>query len=150
MRYLPLTLVLIGAAMAQAMAATLRPMTTLSSSLVRLSDLFDDAGPAGARVLGPAPGPGGRIVVEAAQLGAIARQFGVDWRPASSSDRAVLDRPGRPMRREDVLDAVRTALIEGGASADCDVELAGFTAPLVPVEADPRTVVRRWNRSISA
>ena len=57
----------------------------------------------------PGPGAGGRIVVEAAQLGAIARQFGVDWRPASSADRAVLDRPGRPLRREDVLDAVRSA-----------------------------------------
>ena len=56
---------------------------------------------------GAGPGAGGRIVVEAAQLGAIARQFGVDWRPASSADRAVLDRPGRPLRREDVLDAVQ-------------------------------------------
>jgi flagella basal body P-ring formation protein FlgA len=79
--------------------------------------------------------------VEAAQLGAIARQFGVDWRPASSADRAVLDRPGRPMRREDVLRAVKTALMAAGASADCDIELAGFTPPLVPFEADPQPVV---------
>jgi flagella basal body P-ring formation protein FlgA len=92
-------------------------------------------------VLGPGPGAGGRIVVEAAQLGAIARQFGVDWRPASSADRAVLDRPGRPMRREDVLRAVKTALMAAGASADCDIELAGFTPPLVPFEADPQPVV---------
>ena len=116
-------------------------MTTLHASVVRLSDLFDDAGANADRVLGPGPGAGGRIVVEAAQLGAIARQFGVDWRPASSADRAVLDRPGRPLRRDDVLDAVRNALIGGGASADCDVELAGFTPPLVPFEADPRPVV---------
>ena len=32
-------------------------------------------------------------------------------------------------------------MIGGGASADCDVELAGFTPPLVPFEADPRPVV---------
>ena len=124
-----------------AQAATLRTMTTLHAPVVLLSDLFDDAGANAERVLGPGPGPGGRIVVEAAQLGAIARQFGVDWRPASSADRAVLDRPGRPLRRDDVLDAVRNALVAGGASADCDVELAGFTPPLVPFEADPRPVV---------
>jgi flagella basal body P-ring formation protein FlgA len=116
-------------------------MTTLHASVVRLSDLFDEAGANADRVLGPGPGAGGRIVVEAAQLGAIARQFGVDWRPASSADRAVLDRPGRPMRREDVLRAVKTALMAAGASADCDIELAGFTPPLVPFEADPQPVV---------
>ena len=120
---------------ATAQAATLRTMTTLHAPVVRLSDLFDDAGANADRVLGPGPGAGGRIVVEAAQLGAIARQFGVDWRPVSSADRAVLEWPGRPLRREDVLDAVRAALIAGGASADCDIELAGFTPPLVPVEA---------------
>jgi flagella basal body P-ring formation protein FlgA len=116
-------------------------MTTLHAPTVRLSDLFDDAGVNGDRVLGPGPGAGGRIVVEAAQLRAIARQFGVEWRPASSADRAVLDRPGRPLRRDDVLDAARSALLAGGASADCDIELAGFTPPLVPFEADPRPVV---------
>src|SRR5215472_12338250 len=118
-------------AAANADAATLRSMTTLHGPVVRLSDLFDDAGAGADRVLGPGPGAGGRIVVEAAQLGAIARQFGVDWRPVSSADRAVLDRPGRPLRRDDVLDAVRSALIAGGASSDCDVELAGFIPPLV-------------------
>jgi flagella basal body P-ring formation protein FlgA len=97
---LPLALLAFCLASAHAeAAATLRTMTTLHASVVRLSDLFDDAGANADRVLGPGPGAGGRIVVEAAQLGAIARQFGVDWRPGSSADRAVLDRPGRPMRR---------------------------------------------------
>jgi flagella basal body P-ring formation protein FlgA len=129
----------IGAANAE--AATLRSTTTLHASVVRLSDLFDGAGANADRVLGPGPGAGGRIVVEAAQLGAIARQFGVDWRPASSGDRTVLDRPGRPLRREDALDAVRSALIATGVSPDCDIELSDFTPPLVPLEANPRPVV---------
>ena len=69
-------------------------------------------------------------------------QLGVDWRPASSGDRrGAPDRPGRPLRREDALDAVKSALIGAGASPDCDIELPGFTPPLVPFEADPRPVV---------
>lgn len=126
---------------ASADAATLRTITTLHAPVVKLSDLFDNAGSNADRVLGPGPGAGGRIVVEAAQLGAIARQFGVDWRPASTADRAVLDRPGRPLRRDDVLEAVRQAVVAGGASPDCDIELAGFSPPLVPYDAEPRPVV---------
>ena len=61
------------------------------------------------RVLGPGPDPGGRIVLEAAQLSAIARQYNVAWRSVSRADRrgAGMARPpdaegggdrGRPRR----------------------------------------------------
>ncbi|HTW68277.1 MAG TPA: flagellar basal body P-ring formation chaperone FlgA [Acetobacteraceae bacterium] len=113
-------------------------MTLLHAPIVRLSDLFDDAGANANRVLGTGPAPGGRIVVEAPQLAAIARQFGVDWRPASSADRAVLERAGRLMPREDILSAVKAALIAAGASPHCEVELPGFTPPLVPAGASPK------------
>src|SRR5689334_24493577 len=134
---LPFALIALCAGFAYGEAASLRPNTTLHAPTVRLSDLFDGVDSKADRILGPGPGAGGRIGVEAAQLGAIARQFGVDWRPASSADRAVLDRPGRPLKRDDVLEAVRAAVIAGGASSECDIELAGFTPPLVPFEAEP-------------
>jgi flagellar basal body P-ring formation protein FlgA len=141
MNRLPVVLMAMCVGLASSQAATRRTNTTLRGSTVRLSDLFDGVDSKADRVLGPGPGPGGRIVVEAAQLAAIARQFGVDWRAASPADRAVLERLGRPLRREDVLDAVREALIAAGASDECDVDVAGFTPPLVPVEAVPRPVV---------
>jgi len=141
MNRLPLALMALCIGLAHGEAATLRTNTTLHVSVVRLSDLFDGIDGKTDRVLGPGPGPGGRIVVEAAQLGAIARQFGVEWRPSSSGDRAVLERLGRPLRRDDVMDAIRSALVSAGASADCDVDLASFSPPLVPVEAVPRPVV---------
>lgn len=136
-----LLLIAICLCAARAEAATLRTMTTLHASVVKLSDLFDDAGANAERVLGPGPGAGGRIVVEAPQLAAIAHQFHVDWRPASTADRAVLDRPGRPMKRDDVLRAVRNALQAAGASEDCDIGLAEFTPPLVPFDSAPQPVV---------
>ena len=122
-------------------AATLRPVTTLHGPSVRLRDLFDNPGLDGDRVLGPGPAPGGRIVVEAPQLGAIARQFEVDWRPASAADRAVLERPGQPLARDDALAALRSALVGAGASPDCVIELAGFVPPLIPLGAVPRPLV---------
>jgi len=123
--------VLLAAALAQpAAAASLRPFTTLSQPLVHLSDLFDDAG--SDRVLGPAPQPGGRILVEAAQLAAIAQQFGVDWRPSSGADRIVIERPGRALPREDALAALREALAASGVSAESEVDLPAFAPPMVP------------------
>lgn len=126
-----------------AAAATLRPATSLSSPVVLLRDLFDDAGPQGARVLGPGPAPGARIVVEAAQLDAIARQFGVDWRAQSGADRAVLDQPGRLLPRETLLDALRPALARLGAPEPFELELPGFEPPLIPAPARPRALVEQ-------
>lgn len=122
-------------------AAELRPIVTLTGPHVRLRDLFEDAGPNADRLLGPGPAPGGRIIVAAPQLAAIARQFGVDWRPASSGDRAILEWPGRPLRKDDAIDAVRTALVAAGADPDCVVELSGYIPPLVPLGVEPRPMV---------
>ena len=129
-----------GAFAADAQASSLRAATMLHAPVIRLSDLFDDAGANADRVLGTAPGPGGSIVVEAPQLGAIARQFGVDWQPASPAERAVLERAGRLLPRGDVLKAVRASLVAAGASAECEVELPGFTPPMVPAEASPQAL----------
>ena len=136
-----LATILLLTAMLPATAATLRPATTLHSPVVLLRDLFDDPGAEADRVLGPGPAPGGRIVVEAPQLRAIARQFDVDWRPVSSTDRAVLERPGLPLRQDDALGALRSALVTAGASPDCVIDMTGFSAPLIPLGAKPHTVV---------
>ena len=117
-----------------AAAATLRPYTTLSAPVVTLADLFDGAD---ARPLGPAPAPGGRITVEAPQLGAIARMFNVDWRPAGPGDRAVLERAGRSLGKDDVLAPLRSALEAAGAPRDSEIELPGFTTPPLPTGATP-------------
>jgi flagella basal body P-ring formation protein FlgA len=62
-----------------------------------------------------------------------------------SGERAILEWPGRPMRREDAIEAVRDALVAGGADPDCVVEMAGFTAPVVPVGSHPRPAVAQMD-----
>jgi flagella basal body P-ring formation protein FlgA len=126
---------------APAHGAALKTVTTLHGPQVYLSDLFQDAGVNADRVLGPGPGPGGRIVVEARQLKAIARLYDVDWQPVSGADRAVLEWPGRPLKREDALAAVRAALIAQGAAPDCDVEIPGFNPPIVPLIGSSAPIV---------
>jgi flagella basal body P-ring formation protein FlgA len=142
MRPLPFLLLALAAAL-PAQAATLRPVATLAAPVVRLSDLFDGLDAEGLRVLGPGPAPGGRIVVESAQLAAIARQFGIDWRPNGPGERAVLERPGRMLPREEVLAALREALARLGAPEDFDLDLPGYAAPLVPAESPVRIEVEQ-------
>ena len=120
-------------------AATLREDTALSRPAVWLSDLFE--GVENDRAIGPGPAPGGRIVVEAAQLAAIARQFGVDWRPASTADRIALEWPGRAFPREEALAALRAALAAAGVSAEADVDVPGFVTPNVPAGVPARAEV---------
>jgi flagella basal body P-ring formation protein FlgA len=126
---------------APAHGASLRTETTLQGPRVYLRDLFEDAGANAARVLGPGPGPGGRIVVEARQLKAIAVQYGVDWQPVSNADRAVLEWPGRPLPREAAMTAVRAALVAQGAATDCEVTIPGFNPPIVPLAGSSTPIV---------
>ncbi|MDR3524354.1 MAG: flagellar basal body P-ring formation chaperone FlgA [Acetobacteraceae bacterium] len=126
-----------------AAGATLRPATTLAGAEVHVSDLFDDPGPAGPRVLGAGPAPGGRIVVQAAQAAAIARQFGVAWRPRSGAEQIVIDRPGRMVPREELLEALRQALRDGGYSDDAQIDLSAFSAPQVPPDTKPEIAVEQ-------
>ena len=134
-----LALPALGLLAVPAKGASLRGGTSLADPAVRLSDLFD--GVQQDRAIGPGPEPGGRIIVEAPQLAAIARQFNVDWRPASTADRIVLERPGRPFPREEAFAALRDALRVAGVSPDADVEMPGYTALLVPAAAEARAEV---------
>ncbi len=123
-------------------AALLRPATRLAASVVLLSDLFTDAGTQSALVLGPAPPPGEHIVVEAPQLDAIARQFGVDWRSRSGAERAVLDRPGVALAHDAVAFVLRAAL-DGQGAPSGDIVLAAFAGPLLPTEANAAIAVEQ-------
>ena len=120
---------------APAGAATLRPFGTLAGPVVRLSDLWD--GVTADRAIGPGPPIGGRSVVGAAQLGAIARQFSVDWQPASPGDQAVLEWLGQPLTRDAALQSVTQSLQAAGIPADATVELTLFTPPMIPANATP-------------
>jgi flagella basal body P-ring formation protein FlgA len=133
----PALFVLLVLAPLESGAVTLRDNdVTLSDQSVRLSDLFE--GVSRDRVIGPAPDPGGRIVVEAAQLAAIARQFGVDWRPATTADRVVMERPGRQFPREPVMAALRSALLAAGIPPNSEIETPAFTPPMVPPDDSAR------------
>ncbi|WP_291298432.1 flagellar basal body P-ring formation chaperone FlgA [Elioraea sp.] len=162
------TSLLLGATLAAALAAGLaggaaaltpRSHVVVHGPEVRLSDLFDGTLPRGDRVLGPSPAPGRVYTVEAGQLTAIARANGITL---ASPTTAVVERPGRPLSRETIEEALREALLAAGAidTADAPIALNAFTAPVVPLStAQPRIIVEdlgwdagqaRFNAQIAA
>ncbi len=72
--------------------------------------------------------------MEASQLAYIARRYGVNWQPDAGAERAVLDRPGRPLSEAEVMAPLRAALTTAGQPHDAEVTLTGFAAPTVPTD----------------
>jgi flagella basal body P-ring formation protein FlgA len=118
-------------------AALLRPFSQIGAATVHLADLFDDLGNTPDRVLGAAPAPGARIVLGAAQLAAIARDFDVAWRPASGGEQAVVERRADVLPRGVLDAALRRALRDRGAPDDADIAAPDMPDVLVPQASVP-------------
>ncbi|MCS6932168.1 MAG: flagellar basal body P-ring formation chaperone FlgA [Acetobacteraceae bacterium] len=127
---------------AAAQFAAPRPEAVVEGPEVRLSHLFSGIPPARDPVLGPAPPPGQRIVIEAPQLAVIARQAGLAWRP-SGTERVVLERPGRALDRAEVEAALRAALEPLGLDPQAELELPPGALPAVPPAASLRLLVEQ-------
>ena len=130
-------LVLIPARAAEPNPAVLRLQVALDAGVIRVSDLWANAGPKADTVIGPAPPPGRSIAIEAGQLAYIARLYDVEWRPTSGVERTAVERAGRPLSRDEVSEPIRRSLVEAGAAPAVTVELANFSPILVPPASFP-------------
>ncbi|MFT8245275.1 flagellar basal body P-ring formation chaperone FlgA [Roseomonas sp. BN140053] len=138
-----LPLLLAAALPAAAQLSGLRPQVVVEEEVIRLGDLFEDAGPSAGRAIGPAPAPGRRIMVETPQLLAIARTFGVAWRPFSNNERVVVERPGRALTPEEWGEPLRAELLRLGLDPEAELDLPGFAPPQVPPAGSPLVTVEQ-------
>lgn len=122
---------------ARAETVVLRSHSLVEDQVIRVSDIFEGT-LRGDVVIGAAPNPGQRFVIEASQLANMARRFNVDWRPTSGAERTVIERPGRVLSREAAIEVVRAELLGLGLPADAELELAAFSPPTLPLNALPR------------
>ncbi len=121
------------AATAQEMLAPApRPLSVVEEPVLRLGDVFENAGPRAAQAIGAAPAPGRRLVLDAAQLSALARAHNLPWRPLSAHERAVVERPGRAVPREEIEAALRADLSRMGLDPDAELDLGPLLPPVVP------------------
>ena len=122
------------AAVAQEMVAP-RPLSVVDNPVLRLGDVFENAGERAGQAIGAAPAPGRRLVLDVAQLSAIAHAHNLPWRPLSAYERAVVERPGRPVPREEIDAALRANLSRLGLDPEAELDLGPLLPPVVPPAA---------------
>lgn len=118
-----------------------RPLVVAEGATLRLGELFENAGDAGRAVLGAAPIPGRRMMLDAAQLAGIARRYNLGWRPLSGEERSIIERPGLPLPREEVEARLREELVRLGMDPEAELELPGFVPPSVPLGTLPQVML---------
>ncbi len=121
-------------------AATLRAFRMLPADTVRLSDLFDGL-QVSDHVLGAAPAPGARILVQAPQLAAIARDYNVDWRPVSGAEQATLQRDATAYGQDEAVALLRPRLSAAGMAADAAIALADYRPLMLPRGTVPQAEI---------
>ena len=109
---------------AEAAPVALRQSVTVSGGLVRLGDLFVPAGDKAEAAVAYAPAPGKRAIFDARWLYRVARAYGLNWRPLSIHDKAVVARESIVIGRREIADHILAALVDKGVDADMRVELS--------------------------
>lgn len=115
-----------------------RPLVLAEEPMLRLGDLFENAGARALQMVGAAPAPGRRMVLDAGSLAAIAQRHGLAWRPLSGEERSVVERAGRAIDRDEIEALLRRDLARLGLDAEeAEFDLPGFVPPMVPAAALP-------------
>ena len=137
---LVIALFFLGAGINDVTAAVLRPAITVDGDVVRLGDLFADAGKKQNSIVAAAPPPGARAVFNAARLRSIARRAGISWRPRSRHQNAVVTRIGRLVSSGDIRKLIQTALIKRGMPPDHQIVLSKNNLTLHIAAEDTREI----------
>ena len=121
----------------------LNAKVTVSSDMVLLGDLFQNAGDVSERPVAYAPQPGKKALFDARWLARVAKAYKLDWRPLGNRERAVVDRASLIIPRGDIEDTIHATLMsEYGAEAGLQIELSNTSLRLhVPIEADATVAV---------
>jgi len=121
---------------------TLNVQITLDSGVIRVGDIWRDAGAKAEAIVGTAPLPGHSFAVDSIQLSFIAHLYDVDWKPTSGVERSFVERPGRTLTHDEIRDALAPALVQAGAPPTGSLELSSLNELLVPPLSLPRIGVQ--------
>jgi len=102
----------------------LRDAVTVKSKLVRLGDLFINAGDNADVTVAYAPAPGKQALFDARWLYRLARSYGLQWKPLGIQDQILVQRAGQAISREEIEDTILAALSKYGAEKSMSVELS--------------------------
>lgn len=112
----------------------------IEDDVIRLGDLFLDAGDKADIAIARAPSPGKRIILDAERLNRIASAYKFPWRAESSFDRIVVERSGKEVPREAITGTLREALADEGVQGNTMVEFMNRDFRIFIPQDQPLTV----------
>ena len=133
-------LALASAAASPAWGQTLRPDANVADSLIRVGDLFADAGAAAAAPVGPAPAVGMHITYGADWLAAIASAHNLAWTPSSPFDQITVTRASRTIGSDAIVSRIMGEIAERQSTANAELELDNPALGLVVAANAPSTI----------
>lgn len=106
-------------------AAELKPELMVVERVVRLSDLFYDAGENASQIVFEAPAPGKSKSISAKDLQRIATRYGIDWERPTYLKRVNLMRLSSTIAAAEISELVHQHAITAGANPDTQVRFFG-------------------------
>ena len=123
-----------------ATAADLRTLAVVKSDILRLGDIFENAGAKADKVIGRTPMPGEEMRINARTLMRIARAANLDWQAQSVLDEVVIRRDATVASKDMVESSIKEALLEKGIARDTDIEIHENLARFILPEGEPQTI----------
>lgn len=129
-----------AAAPTDAQPVALQRSVVVEDRIVRLGDLFANAGDKADTVVAYAPLPGKRAIFDAQWLYRVARAYGLEWRPLSIHEQAVVTRDSTVIGREEISARILEALVDRGADPDMTVSFSNSLLRIYVAGNAPATI----------
>lgn len=123
-----------------ALAASLKPSAVLTSDVLTVGDIFDNAGRNADYVLGPAPQPGKDMVLNTSTLLRIAMALDLPWQPSTSADQVVISRAATIIPAAIVTDALSASLRDKVIDQNYTLDTGAMNLEMVLPHDQPATV----------
>lgn len=116
--------------------------TLINGEVVRLGDLFSNAGPQADKSVVYAPRPGRKATYDAKWLYRVARYYGLDWKPTTSRDRITIIRESITVGYNEIIEVIMVALGEENVPGDMLAEISNRSMKLyLPADIFPEIAV---------
>lgn len=138
-----LTTSALAISIATADASSLRNSVVVESDVVKLGDIFEDAGAYADRTVINAPAPGRRLTLDINFLADAARLYRINWRPTSRFDRVIVERAGKTIAASEIVQRLRGDLVTEGMPKNAHIELSNRNLEIhIPLHASTELDVR--------
>lgn len=127
-------------------ATTLVDHAVIDDKVIRLGDLFTNAGEKSEISVAYAPDPGKRAIFDARWLYRVAHAYKLDWRPLSTKTQAVVERASVSIPLEEIKSQILFELADQGVTEEMGIEFATrFQELYLPVSAEPVIRIENMN-----